>query len=99
MSNSARLRTHRPTDKSVQAAPFHPKGMQPRASCPVCLETGDDGLRDLYAIRGLGEGEYDEMIPHSWMQCPPIKLDGTLPGMEAVRVRLFLIRSAFCSLH
>ncbi|KAK5138392.1 hypothetical protein LTR08_003453 [Meristemomyces frigidus] len=67
------------------AAPFHPKGMQPRASCPQCMERGDDRLRELYGIRGLAEGDYDPAIPVAWTVCPPIKLDGTVPGMEPMR--------------
>jgi len=60
----------------------------PRAPCPHCQrEKQDDGLRDLYGIRGLYEGGYDEIIPREWLQCPAIKLDGAVPGMEAVRVR------------
>lgn len=68
------------------AIPFHPKGMQPRASCPQCMERGDDGLKDMYGIRGLEEGGYDATIPVSFMECPPIKLDGAVPGMDALRV-------------
>ncbi|TKA65840.1 hypothetical protein B0A55_09121 [Friedmanniomyces simplex] len=67
------------------AAPFHPKGEQPRAPCLQCQERGDDGLKDLYGIRGLDKTEMDTAIPPEWLQCPAIKLDGTISGMEAVR--------------
>ncbi|KAK0917162.1 hypothetical protein LTR91_014338 [Friedmanniomyces endolithicus] len=67
------------------AAPFHPKGEQPRAPCLQCQERGDHSLKDLYGIRGLDKSEMDTVIPPEWMQCPAIKLDGTVPGMEAVR--------------
>ncbi|KAK1068290.1 hypothetical protein LTR74_005788 [Friedmanniomyces endolithicus] len=67
------------------AAPFHPKGEQPRAPCLQCQERGDHSLKDLYGIRGLDKSEMDTAIPPEWMQCPAIKLDGTVPGMEAVR--------------
>lgn len=50
------------------------------------MEAGDDSVKELYGIRGLSEGQYDNNIPASWMNCPPIKLDGYVPGMEAVRV-------------
>ncbi|KAK0947157.1 hypothetical protein LTR29_001440 [Friedmanniomyces endolithicus] len=67
------------------AAPFHPKGEQPLAPCLQCQERGDHGLKDLYGIRGLDKSEMDTAIPPEWIQCPAIKLDGTVPGMEAVR--------------
>ncbi|KAK1811045.1 hypothetical protein LTR12_014567 [Friedmanniomyces endolithicus] len=67
------------------AAPFHPKGEQPRAPCLQCQERGDHSLKDLYGIRGLDKSEMDTAIPPEWLQCPAIKLDGTVPGMEAVR--------------
>ncbi|KAK5127574.1 hypothetical protein LTR85_006914 [Meristemomyces frigidus] len=49
------------------------------------MEKGDDSPKELYGIRGLAEGEYDPRIPVSWTDCPPIKLDGSVPGMEAMR--------------
>ncbi|KAK0284100.1 hypothetical protein LTR35_005814 [Friedmanniomyces endolithicus] len=67
------------------AAPFHPKGEQPRASCLQCQERGDNSLKDLYGVRGLDKSEMDTAIPAEWLKCPAIKLDGTVPGMEAVR--------------
>lgn len=67
--------------------PFHPKGQQPKAACPQCSKTGDNTLKNLYGIRGLEEREHDPAIPQSWFQCPPIRLDGATPGMDAVRVR------------
>lgn len=71
----------------VQAAPFHPKGMAPRAPCPKCLkDKGDETPKNLYGIRGLGEGEYDPMIPSEWRRCPAIKLDSSTPEISAVRV-------------
>jgi len=51
-----------------------------------CQERSDHSLRDLYGIRGLGASQMDTVIPSEWMKCPAIKLDGTVPGMEAVRV-------------
>jgi hypothetical protein len=76
---------HRPLNAEA-AAPFHPKDTPPKAVCPQCLEKGDDGLRDLYGIRGLEPGELDTQIPREWISCPAIKLDGSIPGMEALRV-------------
>ena len=74
---------------SLQAAPFHAKGDPPRAPCPKCLhDKGDDTPRELYSIRGLCEGEYDSTIPPEWMESPPMKLDSSIPGMDAVRVRI-----------
>lgn len=75
------------TDIAFTAAPFHPKGMPPKASCPKCLrDKGDDTPRSLYGIRGLGEGEYDAMIPSGWLRCPAIKLDSSTAEISAVRV-------------
>ena len=34
----------------------------------------------------LSKGEYDSAIPDIWLKCPPMKLDTSVPGMEAVRV-------------
>ena len=72
------------------APPFHASGKQPQAPCPRCVEKGDDASKDLYGIRGLGEGQMDAVIPQEWLQCPAIKLDGSVPGMEAVRVSIIL---------
>jgi hypothetical protein len=75
--------------------PFHRQGEHPRAPCPQCQEKGDDELKDLFGLRGLGEGEYDINLPPEWRQCPPIKLDASIPGMEAVRFQyMSLIRYA-----
>ncbi|KAI7237749.1 hypothetical protein KC330_g2972 [Hortaea werneckii] len=67
------------------AVPFHPKGQPPKAQCPQCVENGDSEVKSLYPIRGLQDGELDEQIPKEWLRCPPIKLDGEIPGMEALR--------------
>lgn len=50
------------------------------------MTTGDKAPKALFAIRGLSEGEYDSTIPKEWTKCPAIKLDSSIPGMEAVRV-------------
>jgi hypothetical protein len=49
---------------------------------------GDQALKKLYGIRGLDEGDHDPAISRTWFQCPPIRLDGAAPGMDAVRVSL-----------
>ncbi|RMZ02840.1 hypothetical protein D0862_05885 [Hortaea werneckii] len=67
------------------AVPFHLKGQPPKAQCPQCVENGDSEVKSLYPIRGLQDGEFDEQIPKEWLRCPPIKLDGEIPGMEALR--------------
>ncbi|KAI7191191.1 hypothetical protein KC316_g6896, partial [Hortaea werneckii] len=67
------------------AVSFHPKGQPPKAQCPQCVENGDSEVKSLYPIRGLQDGELDEQIPEEWLRCPPIKLDGKIPGMEALR--------------
>lgn len=41
----------------------------------------------LFGLRGLNDGEHDILIPPDWKRCPPIKLDDTISGMEALRVR------------
>lgn len=41
----------------------------------------------LYGLRGLNDGEHDVFIPPEWKRCPPMKLDDTTCGMEALRVR------------
>ena len=80
--------SHRALTYTSVAAPFHPKGMAPRAPCPKCLkDKGDDTPKDLYGIRGLDDGKYDSAIPIEWRQCPAIKLDSSILGMSAVRVR------------
>lgn len=77
------------------APPFHPKDFPPKAPCPKCVkDKGDDTPKDLYGIRGLGDGEYDPMIPAEWRRCPAIKLDSSVPGMSAVRVSTSAIRCA-----
>ncbi|RMY74171.1 hypothetical protein D0864_10073 [Hortaea werneckii] len=67
------------------AVPFHPKGQPPKAQCPQCMENGNNEVKSLYPIRGLQDGEFDEQIPKEWLRCPPTKLDGEIPGMEALR--------------
>lgn len=69
------------------AAPFHPKGMAPRAACPVCIqEHGDESMRELFGIRGMEDGQYDEVIPQDYFKCPPRRLDAQDPHMDALRV-------------
>ncbi|KAJ9665117.1 hypothetical protein H2201_004777 [Coniosporium apollinis] len=68
-------------------APFHPEGEQPRAPCPLCVVEKNDGRpKSLYGIRGTQEGSYDEAIPGSWFESPPVRLDRNGAGMEALRV-------------
>ncbi|KAL2352779.1 hypothetical protein BJ546DRAFT_1097216 [Cryomyces antarcticus] len=75
-------------------APFHPEDEPPRAPCPLCsAEKNDRSLKSLYGIRGCWEGAYDPMIPKAWFDTPPIKLDGSQPGMDALRFHyLSLVR-------
>lgn len=83
---SAQIRI-RGTRLRLGAVPFHPENQQPRAACPRCVkDKGDDSLKDLFAIQGLSEGQYDSTIPEMWMHCPAIKLDDSIEGMDAVRV-------------
>lgn len=77
--------------QATPAAPFHPHGEQPQAPCPQCIQNGDETPKSLYGIRGLDEGEHDQSIPRTWFQCPPIRLDGSAPGMDAVRVSACVI--------
>ena len=75
------------TANTTLAAPFHPDGVQPRAACPQCVrDRSDDSPRELFPIRGLDKGQRDPIFPAEWLRCPPIKLDGSIEGMEAVRV-------------
>lgn len=75
------------TEARPTGAPFHPEGEQPRAPCPLCVvEKNDRRTKSLYGIRGTQEGSYDEAIPGSWFESPPVRLDGNGPGMEALRV-------------
>ncbi|RMY27050.1 hypothetical protein D0866_10422 [Hortaea werneckii] len=69
----------------ADSVPFHPKGQPPKAQCPQCMENGNNEAKSLYPIRGLQDGEFDEQIPKEWLHCPPIKLDGGIPGVEALR--------------
>ncbi|KAI9811643.1 MAG: hypothetical protein M1827_005392 [Pycnora praestabilis] len=74
-------------------APFHPADNPPRAPCPVCVENGNEDLKALYAIHGVKEGSYDSVIPKSYFVTPPVRLDGTDAGMEALRFQyLSLVR-------
>jgi hypothetical protein len=69
------------------AVPFHPGNKPPKAPCPRCLEdTADSTPRELYAIRSVSKGGLDPVIPDEWRHCPAVKLDTTIPGMEALRV-------------
>ena len=68
-------------------APFYPQGEQPRTACPMCVrDKGDSTPKALFGIRGTAAGQHDPAIPDDWFQCPPIRIDGTAPGMDAVRV-------------
>jgi hypothetical protein len=72
------------------AVPFHPQDQQPQAPCPKCIaDKNDDSPKDLFSIQGLQEGQYDPTIPEMWMHCPAIKLDDSIPGIDAVRVSSF----------
>ncbi|KAK4496798.1 hypothetical protein PRZ48_012782 [Zasmidium cellare] len=69
-------------------APFHSKHEPPKAQCPVCMSEpkhGNEEKRSLYAIRGLGKGEYDEVVPDSYLRVPPVKLESNDPAMDAMR--------------
>lgn len=73
---------------SYQGAPFHRAGERPRATCPICSsEKNDLTERTLYKVQGCSKGLYDDQIPSSWFETPPIKLDGTAKGgLDALRV-------------
>ncbi|KXT10045.1 hypothetical protein AC579_8651 [Pseudocercospora musae] len=78
------------------AAPFHPKGRPPRAACPICVQDSDDSsMREIFGIRGLEDGQYDQVIPRDYFRCPPRKLDANDPGMDALRFQYtHLVRQA-----
>ncbi|EME84249.1 uncharacterized protein MYCFIDRAFT_133976 [Pseudocercospora fijiensis CIRAD86] len=78
------------------AAPFHPKGIPPRAACPLCVQDNNDSsMREIFGIRGLEDGQYDEVIPRDYFRCPPRKLDATDSEMDALRFQYtHLIRQA-----
>ncbi|KAI4725315.1 hypothetical protein E4T49_06933 [Aureobasidium sp. EXF-10728] len=42
-------------------------------------------LKQMYAISGFTEGQYDSEIPHHFFQCPPVALDTKDGGMDALR--------------
>lgn len=59
------------------------------APCPLCsCERNDTRPKTLYAISGFQNGQYDKDIPKIWFDVPPLKLDSSEPGMEALRVFL-----------
>lgn len=69
--------------------PFHSSSEPPQAECPVCvLVDNNHEVRNLYGIRGLTEGKLDPAVPSTYVQCPPVSLDGAEPGVEALRVRV-----------
>jgi hypothetical protein len=69
------------------AIPFHPGNKPPKAPCPRCVkDSADSAPRELFAIRSVSKGGLDPVIPDEWRYCPPVKLDTTIPGMEALRV-------------
>ncbi|KAI9874534.1 MAG: hypothetical protein M1830_009644 [Pleopsidium flavum] len=74
--------------------PFHPDDQPPRAPCPICSgEKGDTTQKALFAVHGVEAGEFDPHIPASYFQLPPVKLDASDPGMDAMRFQyLALIR-------
>ena len=74
---------------TTSGIPFHSSSDPPQAECPVCVRLDNNHeVRNLYGIRGLTEGKLDPAIPSSYVQCPPVSLDGSDPGSEALRVCL-----------
>ena len=62
------------------------------APCPLCSNERDDKRpKTLYAIFGFQNGQFDKDIPNVWFDVPPLKLDSSGLGMEALRVSLQLI--------
>ena len=71
-------------------------GINPSAPCPLCSnERNDKRPKALYAINGFIEGEYDNDIPKVWFDVPPVKLDSSGLGMEALRVYKLQPKSYF----
>lgn len=67
--------------------PFHPADQLPQAPCPLCtLEKGDNANKTLFPVNGVSEGEYDSNIPQAYFQTPPVRLGGSDPDLEALRV-------------
>ena len=59
------------------------------APCPLCSSQRDDRkTKTLYAISGFQNGQYDKDIPKAWFDVPPLKLDSSELGIEALRVLL-----------
>jgi hypothetical protein len=66
---------------------FHPKGAVPSAGCPVCpKDLPSSRQQELFAIWGLNPGEYDDIIPDSWLRCPPNRLETQDVEMDGLRV-------------
>lgn len=66
--------------------PFHSDNEQPKAPCPRCVaDKGDRSKKCLFGVRGFREGFHDKAIPQAWFDTPPIKLDASSPGLEAIR--------------
>ncbi|KAL9058532.1 MAG: hypothetical protein Q9162_001687 [Coniocarpon cinnabarinum] len=71
------------SDKGV---PIHPSGQIPEAPCPLCsAEKGDSSSKKLFGVRGCDKDQYDAQIPDSYFDTPPIKLDSSGKGMDALR--------------
>lgn len=66
---------------------FHSRDAAPSANCPICAkDLPSSRAQEIFAIRGLEPGEYDDVIPASWLCCPPTRLDAQDPEMDALRV-------------
>ena len=75
------------TDSVRTGVPLHPSGQVPEAPCPICVaEKRDHDKKKLFGIRGCLEGQYDKQIPGAYFNTPPIRLDSSGQGMEALRV-------------
>lgn len=71
------LYMHPKLTRRLGGVPFYSDQQTPRAPCPLCTaDSNDPSNKDLFFINGSSEGEYDENIPESYFQTPPIDLGG-----------------------
>lgn len=59
----------------LAGVPFYSEQQTPRAPCPLCsADRNDRSNKDLFFVNGSSKGQYDDNIPESYFQTPPVSL-------------------------